>query len=93
VPEPTYKIWVGENPAKGIGIFSYSDLEVTLHELYDPTLRYVVPIKVSGSKCFNLLAIWAMGSENERGRHLQLESGPANAAWSGVGASYDDVPF
>ncbi len=65
VPKPTSKIWVGENPAKGIGVFSYSDLEVTLHELYDPTLRYVVPIRVSGSQCFNLLAIWARGDENE----------------------------
>jgi exodeoxyribonuclease-3 len=66
VPKPTQKIWVGENPAKGMGVFSFSDLEVTLHEHYDPTLRYVVPIKVSGSKCFNLLAIWAMGDENEQ---------------------------
>ena len=58
-PQPRYRIWIGDNSAKGIGIFSYSDLEITLHELYDPTLRYVVPIKVNGSNRFNLLAVWA----------------------------------
>lgn len=70
-PQPRYKIWIGDNPTKGIGIFSYSDFEVTLHELYDPTFRYVVPIEVNGNKRFNLLAVWAMNDENdERRRYI-----------------------
>jgi exodeoxyribonuclease-3 len=66
--QPRYKIWIGDNPTKGIGIFSYSDLEITLHELYNPAFRYVVPIKVNGDKRFNLLAIWAMNDENDQAR-------------------------
>jgi exodeoxyribonuclease-3 len=68
MPQPRYKIWIGDNHAKGIGIFSYSDLEITLHEAYDSSFRYVVPIKVNGSKRFNLLAIWAMNDENDQRR-------------------------
>jgi hypothetical protein len=68
VPQPKQKIWIGDNPSKGMGIFSYSDFEVAIHELYDPAFRYVVPIKVIGSRCFNLLAVWAMNDENDKRR-------------------------
>ena len=69
VQPPRDHLWIGDNPTKGIGIFSYSDLALTLHELYDPTLRYVIPIKVSGRMHFNLLAIWAMDDKEDFGRN------------------------
>jgi exodeoxyribonuclease-3 len=68
MPQPRYSIWIGDNHAKGIGILSYSDLEITLHESYDSAFRYVVPIKVNGGKRFNLLAIWAMNDGNDQRR-------------------------
>ena len=58
--EPKDKIWIGENPSKGLGIFSYSDLEFSVHPSYDPRFRYVVPIHVSGKENFDLIAVWAM---------------------------------
>ena len=61
--EPKDKIWIGENHSKGIGIFSYSDLEIKLHESYDPTFRYVVPIQVRGKENFVLIAVWAMDNK------------------------------
>jgi exonuclease III len=61
--EPKAQIWIGENHSKGIGIFSYSDLEIKLHESYDPTFRYVVPIQVRGKEKFDLIAVWAMDNK------------------------------
>jgi exonuclease III len=61
--EPKDKIWIGENLSKGIGIFSYSDLKLKVHESYDPKFRYVVPIQVSGKENFDLIAVWAMDNK------------------------------
>jgi len=61
--EPKNKIWIGENHSKGIGIFSYSDLKITVHEFYDPKFRYVVPLRVRGKENFNLIAVWAMNNK------------------------------
>jgi len=61
--EPKDKIWIGENTSKGMGIFSYSDLKLKVHEAYDPKFRYVVPIRVSGKENFDLIAVWAMDNK------------------------------
>ncbi|MEA2008704.1 MAG: endonuclease/exonuclease/phosphatase family protein [Chloroflexota bacterium] len=66
ITEPRDKIWVGENSSKGLSIFSYSDLEITLHESYDPEYKYIVPIQVSGKEHFNLIAVWAMNDTEKR---------------------------
>jgi exodeoxyribonuclease III len=57
--DPKKKIWIGENLNKGIGIFSFSDLEIELHSSYDPEFKYIVPIQVSGNEQFILIAVWA----------------------------------
>jgi hypothetical protein len=71
VPECEYfeesakTLWFGDNPKKGIGIFSYSDFRLELLSEYYPSFKYVVPIKVSGPLNFNLFAIWAMNDAND----------------------------
>jgi exodeoxyribonuclease III len=71
--EPTSKkLWFGDNQKKGIGIFSYSDFELKLHEEYNPAFRYVIPIKVKSDDLnFNLFAVWAMdNTEDLRRRYI-----------------------
>lgn len=66
VKQPSQTIWIGDNPNKGLGVFSYSDFKLDLHDSYDPRIKYIAPIVVSGKVHFNLLAIWAMNNEEER---------------------------
>ena len=57
---PADILWIGDNPTKGLGIFSYSDYKFTLLDCYRPQLKTIVPIGVTGGQMnFTLLAIWA----------------------------------
>ena len=53
-------VWIGENPNKGLGVFSFNGYTLELHKDYDSSIRYVVPITITGEKPFMLFAIWAM---------------------------------
>ena len=69
--ETTKNLWLGDNHKKGVGVFSYSDLELELNEKYDPSFRYVIPINVTGPHEFNLIAVWAMNDfEDVRKRYI-----------------------
>jgi exodeoxyribonuclease-3 len=78
VPECEYlgdetpkELWFGDNRNKGLGIFSYSDFELELHEKYNKSFKYIIPIRVKGPLEFNLFAIWAMNdSEDKRKRYI-----------------------
>jgi hypothetical protein len=64
--ETTKRLWFGDNHKKGLGIFSYSDFGLELHKEYNPSFKYVIPIKVKGGlREFNLFAIWAMNDLQE----------------------------
>jgi exodeoxyribonuclease III len=60
--------WSGDSgAAKGIGVFGFSGLRVEVAgDVYDPTIRYCVPLRVTGAWNFHLIAIWAMPHVNPR---------------------------
>lgn len=69
--ETANRMWFGDNRKKGIGIFSYSDYELELREEYNPSFKYVIPIRAKGDIEFNLFAIWAMNdSQQVRKRYI-----------------------
>jgi len=57
-------VWKGDNPKKGLGIFSYGGYSVSLHEAYDPRFRLIVPLDVAGPASFVLLAVWTLPNES-----------------------------
>ena len=58
--KPTDILWFGTNQNKGLGIFSYSKFRFKQLDIYNPAIKMIIPIAVSGGKFdFTLFAIWA----------------------------------
>jgi len=52
--------WGGTNPDKGLGVFSFGDLRLRLHQSWDRSFHILLPIEVRGPELsVNLLAVWA----------------------------------
>ena len=61
-------VWVGDNPNKGIGIFSKKNYEIEkLNDLKIDYSKYVIPVKIKGdNQELKLFAIWAMNNKEDR---------------------------
>jgi exodeoxyribonuclease III len=57
--KPATQIWIGDNPNKGLSIFSFGEYHAELASIYDPMFPYIAPIKVAGDFAFNLIGVWA----------------------------------
>jgi exodeoxyribonuclease III len=58
-PDCTSYDWIGFNPDKGLGIFTFGDLTLTRHAGYSEAYALYLPVTVTGSSRFNLLGLWA----------------------------------
>ena len=52
-------VWIGTNDHKGLAVLGFNGYRVALDERYKASHRYVAPVRVSGRRRFNLLAVWA----------------------------------
>jgi exodeoxyribonuclease-3 len=63
--QPTGFFWYGDNPNKGIGIFSFSDFKIKLLEIHSPVFKYVLPLSIYNDKIsLTVFAIWSQKPEN-----------------------------
>lgn len=71
-PEPTDTLWFGTNLNKGLGIFSYSKFRFKLHKTYNPSIKMVIPVAVTGGD-FKLMlyAIWANNPDDPDGQYVE----------------------
>lgn len=59
IQAPNDVFWLGDNPNKGLGVFSYSDLKIKVLDIHNPEFRYVVPLSIKDENIeFILLAVW-----------------------------------
>ena len=59
IKEPNDSYWYGDNPHKGLGIFTYGDYTISPLPDHNTDFRFVVPLKISNKKnTYTLLAIW-----------------------------------
>jgi len=63
--QPTDIFWYGDNPHKGIGVFSYSDFKIKLLDIHNPNFKYVLPLSVYNNRInLTIFAIWSQKPEN-----------------------------
>lgn len=61
---PTDIFWYGDNPHKGIGVFSYNDFKIKLLEIHNPNFKFVLPLSIYNDKInFTIFAIWSQKPE------------------------------
>ena len=64
-------LWIGDNKNKGLGVFSFNDFEIAVHESYCENYKYVLPVTVTSDKTMNLIAIWSQNNkEDPRRRYI-----------------------
>jgi exodeoxyribonuclease III len=58
-------LWVGNNNKKGLGVFSFNDIKMSLHKSYREEYKYVLPIEIllNDKKIMTLIAIWAQDNK------------------------------
>jgi exodeoxyribonuclease III len=72
IPAPNDSLWFGNNQNKGLGIFSYNSFRLKLRKTYNPLLKTIIPISVTGGQFnFTLYAIWAWNPADPDGHYVE----------------------
>jgi exodeoxyribonuclease-3 len=56
---PSARAWIGDNPNKGLGIFTFGSYRGALAPIYRADFPYIAPVTISGPVFINLVAVWA----------------------------------
>jgi exodeoxyribonuclease-3 len=91
--------WIGFNPDKGLGIFTFGGLALTRSASYSETYALYLPVTVSGWCHFNLLGLWAAdprkvlaGATNDPAAALQHYRSFLAAGTSIVAGDFNRLP-
>ncbi len=92
VTPPTSYVWHGDNLDKGVGVFSWTGLNLTIDPCHDPSIRHCVPIVATvddgrvddgrwTTKEIHLLAVWAMGHRQKEFSYVGQVYRALNTYW------------
>lgn len=81
--------WHGDNKHKGLAVVTFGNWRLTACEQLDPAIEYVLPVRVSGPKTFNVLGVWTKAAPNKERSYIgQLHRAvEVYAAWLASGES------
>jgi hypothetical protein len=71
-------VWIGQNPNKGLAVFTFNGYTACLSNPYYRTLRYIAPVHISGPVECNVLAVWAQNASG--GVIRKNQAGPLHMA-------------
>jgi len=56
---PTSAFWTGDNPHRGLGVFSFGPYRLVRRGTDDASITYALRVRVVGPQAFNLVALWS----------------------------------
>ncbi|HZZ07962.1 MAG TPA: endonuclease/exonuclease/phosphatase family protein [Candidatus Binataceae bacterium] len=56
---PTGALWTGDNPHRGLGVFSFGPYRLSRVGAADASITYAIAARVVGPSAFNLVALWS----------------------------------
>jgi hypothetical protein len=65
---PSSKHWHGGNDNKGLSVFTFGDYSAEVAKEFSSSLHWIIPLRIEGPYCFNLLAVWAKHPSADKGR-------------------------
>ncbi len=73
IKESNDSYWYGDNPHKGLGVFTYGTYTITPLPDHNPDFRFVVPLQISNTKnTYTLLVIWAQKPDTNDNYGIQV---------------------
>lgn len=64
IPEPEDSFWFGDNPNKGIGVYTYNGYKIQILKDHNRDFRFIVPLLISNQEIeFILFATWCQKPE------------------------------
>ena len=83
-------VWIGQNPNKGLAVFTFNGYTARLSKPYYRTLQYIAPVHISGPVACNVLAVWAQNASG--GVRRKNQAGPLHTALSRYKPFLSDHP-
>ncbi len=62
--------WIGDNPSKGLGVFTFNDYKIELYKDYTDEYKYILPLVVSRqNESYHVMGIWTQKVEKRNKDH------------------------
>ena len=91
-PQPKDFKWFGDNPNKGIGIFSFTDYFFELLHEYNPNFKLVVPLKIRWREfSFLLMCVWTKENKYDKNSSYIGQVWNAMRYYSNLISKYDTI--
>ena len=63
-------VWCGDAPTKGLAVIAFTGAQLEVDPIYDATLKHLLPVLVTGSRSFRLLAVWTKEDAEQRAMYI-----------------------
>ncbi len=59
IQKPSDMFWFGDNPNKGLGVFTFDNYKIEKLNVHNPEFRFILPLKISNpDQTFIVFAVW-----------------------------------
>ncbi len=63
-------VWCGDSPTKGLAVISFTGAQLAVDPIYDASLKHLLPVVVTGSPNFRLLAVWTKEDAEQHAMYI-----------------------